>query len=182
MFSNAIAVILTIIVFLIVWKLMLPTYADNKSTETKVSSELSDAQSEITSIEAAKSDLSSITTTVNQLLVAIPSDKDEPNLISELEAIGAKNSLVLPSIDISSDKSSSADSVQPVLAGSAIAINFTVVGPFANVGTFTDSLEKSIKFMHIKSITMTSADANNVTASYSVETYSRADSSIAGAK
>lgn len=178
MLSNALAVILTVVVFLVVWKVLLPSYSDNKTKQSKLSSEVSDAQAEILSIENAKSDLSSITNTINQLLVAIPSDRDEPNLISELEAIAAKNTLVLPSIDISKDSGGTGETASAVVTtGIPLSVSFSVTGPFANIGTFTESLEKSIKYMKIKSITMSYVDPNNISAAYSIETFTRADNS-----
>jgi Tfp pilus assembly protein PilO len=182
MLLNALAVILTVVVFLVVWKILLPSYAKNKSEEQKLNSELSDAQAEVSSIETAKSDLSSITDTVNQLLVAVPADTDAPNLISELEAISTKNSLVLPSINIVSAGTTTATAAPKVSAGTPVTVNFSVTGPFANISAFTDALETSIIFMHIKSITMSSANANSVSASYSIETYTRAEPSVVGAQ
>lgn len=179
--SNAMAVILTAVIFLVSWKMILPSYADNKSKANVLKSEVDEAQNKIASIESAKVDLSGITDTINQLLVAIPEDKDEPNLISELEAIGTKNSIGIPSIEISSGASASAtDTSTSLSAGTPVTVSFSVIGSADKISALTESLEKSIKFMNIKTITMTSQEGGDISASYSIETYVRGSANNSG--
>lgn len=175
------AVILTAVIFLVSWKMILPSYADNKSKANVLKSEVDEAQNKIASIESAKVDLSGITDTINQLLVAIPEDKDEPNLISELEAIGTKNSIGIPSIEISSGASASAtDTSTSLSAGTPVTVSFSVIGSADKISALTESLEKSIKFMNIKTITMTSQEGGDISASYSIETYVRGSANNSG--
>ena len=172
--SNSIAIILTLTIFLISWKFILPSYSSNRAKSTALTSEVSEAQEKIASIDSAKADLSGISDTINQLLVAIPSDKDIPNLISELEAIAAKNSLIIPAIDTSGQTAAAATETSlEISSGTPVNISFSVAGPVDNIFAFTGSLEKSIKFMNIKAITMTSENGTDVSASYNIEAYSR---------
>lgn len=174
MASNSIAVILTIIVFLISWKIILPSYSNNKAEAEKLSAEVSDAKNEIASIEEAKSSLSSISDTINELLIAVPSDNDEPNLISEIEAMATKNSLAVPSIDIAPAISTTeGEGAETVTAGNLLNVSFSVSGSFENISAFTDTIEKSIKFMRIKALSMTSPEENIISASYTLEVYTR---------
>lgn len=163
---------------------MLPSYAENRAKSRTLSAEINSAESKINSIESARSQLSGIADTINQLLVSIPADKDEPNLISELEVIGAKHGMAIPAINISgtaSDETASNQVLSSIAAGTPVSVSFSVAGSFENISAFTESLEKSIKFMHINSVTMTVQADGNISASYSVDAYTRAQETAVGA-
>lgn len=105
--SNTIAVILTIAVLVLAWKMVLPAYYSHKSNLDSLSQEVDAAKTKLDSIEKSKSELNAIKPITDQLLVAVPKGPDEPDLISELEAIAIKNNIVLPSITIDTQSSES---------------------------------------------------------------------------
>ena len=99
--GNMIAVLLTIAVIVLAWKLVLPNYFSHKNNLTALEDEVSAAKAKLDSLDKARADIASVKSTADQIMVSVPKGKDEPDLISELETIGVKNGIIIPTIDIS---------------------------------------------------------------------------------
>lgn len=173
--SNTVAVILTIGVLVLAWKMVLPGYFSHKANLDNLTSEVEAAKIKLESIEKSKAELSAIQPITDQLLVAVPKGPDEPDLISELEAIAIKNSIVLPAISISSELEGSTGETTvtttaatpasegiegPVVAevaaepsGTPITISLSVTGSFEDLNNFITALEQSVRFMNITGLT-----------------------------
>ena len=173
--SNTVAVILTIAVLVLAWKMVLPGYFSHKTNLDNLTTEVEAAKIKLDSIEKSKAELSAIKPITDQLLIAVPKGADEPDLISELEAIAVKNSIVLPSISISEKEESgttaatttttaatpastgtetpAATEATAEASGTPITISFSVSGSFANLNAFITALEKSVRFMNITGLT-----------------------------
>ena len=202
---NTIAVLLTIGILVLAWQMVLPGYFSHKSNLDKLTSEIEAAKTKLDSIEKAKVELQSIKPISDQLLVAVPKGPDDPDLISELEAIAIKNNIVLPSIQISQAETTAAP--EPQMTSSAAApstvtettpaaepaadsaavpaasaasagpmtVALSVKGTFQDLNNFIGSLEKSIRFMNITSLTFGAEKEGAKTNSLAleIEVYSR---------
>lgn len=136
--SNTIAVLLTIAVLVLAWKMVLPGYFNHKSNLDSLTSEVEAAKIKLESIEKSKSELSAIKPITDQLLIAVPKGVDEPDLISELEAIALKNSIVLPAISISVEEANSETGTETVTANAAAPATVNSATSTANTAD-TDS-------------------------------------------
>lgn len=200
--SNTIAVLLTIAVLVLAWKMVLPGYFNHKSNLDSLTSEVEAAKIKLESIEKSKSELSAIKPITDQMLIAVPEGVDEPDLISELEAIALKNSIILPAISINTENASSETGNETITAsvaapatvnstdnaantdntvaetasssGKPITISFAVTGSFANLNSFVVGLEKSIRFMNIIGINYgIDAETGENTMALQIEAYQR---------
>ncbi len=170
--SIFLAIVLTIGAIIVSWKLIAPAYATNVKKLNVLDQEIMNASSKKESLDNTKSQLASIDATYNAMSVAVPDNTDEPNLITELEAIALKNGIVLPSISISSDVGS--DSSDAITVGIPISISLNVEGSFDTLNNFIGSLEKSVKFMNIQSLNYASAGSGEKMAlSIMIQAYSR---------
>lgn len=183
---NTLAVILTIMVLVLIWKLILPSYSANKSKAANLETETLAAQNKKDSLDKAKTDLTDVDAAYQAITVSISNGSDEPGLISELEAIALKNGIVLPSISISSADAANAQataadgsSLSEALDASPITISLSVSGNFDQLNGLIAALEKSVKFMNIKSTNFSLADDGSLALSLQIEAYSRAESSVA---
>lgn len=98
--ADMIAILLTIAVIILAWKIVLPNYFSHKNNLIALESEVSAAKAKLESLDKARVDIAAVKSTADQIMVSVPKGKDEPDLISELEAIGVKNGIVIPSMDI----------------------------------------------------------------------------------
>lgn len=130
---------------------LVPSYRANQEALAKAELETDSAYARLTSLQEAKTDLYELGEIVDKIFVAIPGDKDEANLIAELEATAAKYGIVIPSIQISDENAT--------LSTNAIPVAFAISGTFEGVSQFISSLEKDIRFTDIKSITLSNADS-----------------------
>ena len=181
--SNTIAVLLTIGILVLAWKMVLPGYFSHKANLDTLTEEIDAAKIKLESIEKAKVELISIKPISDQLLVAVPKGADEPDLISELEAIAIKNGIVLPSISITQSETEQAaapkmtssaaapatvsetpattgaedvpatDATVPAASATPITIAVSVKGSFQDLSNLIGALEKSVRYMNITSIT-----------------------------
>lgn len=169
--SNSSFYVITLIVvfvfasFFFSWKVVIPEYQKNKLELKKLEQEIVSANAKLESLRVAKKDIDDLGPIFDQLFVAMPKDKDESNVISEIEAIAYTNNLVVPGIQIA-DAASSTESGK----ASAIQISFNVSGSFESIGKMTKALEDDLKFMNIKNIALSSGDSG-LSASYQIEAY-----------
>ncbi len=179
--TNLIAVIFTIIIVLVAWKLIIPSYVSNSAKLKSLDSEISAAQTKLDSLDTARSDMSSLQKAYDSISVAVPNNNDEPNLITELEAIALSNGIVLPTISISaSDAAGSGatadsavvDTVSGTTTAVSISISISVNGTYDQLTAFIAALEKSVKFMNIKSMNFADDPDNGLSLSLQLESYS----------
>lgn len=172
---NILAVLFTILIFLVTWKLILPDYAKNKKQLAVLDTEINSAQDKLSSLDTAKADLASLGDVYKSITVSVSDSVDAPSIISELEAIALKNSIVLPSISIAdpSSETSSTDLSAVTSAGTPIQITTNIKGKFDQLNGFITGLEKSVKFFNIKSMTYSMGDADIMGLSLQIEAYSR---------
>lgn len=172
----ALALILIIGLFVLSWMVFIPNYSDNKTQLDSLNSEIDGAKAKMDSLDSSKSQLAGIDDIVKQIFVAVPNDLDEEDLLPELEAIAAKNGLILPSISISIGVAgqSSSSPTSGFTAGTPLSISFSVNGTFEQLQGFVSGLESSVKFMNIKTMSYSVNDQDKtIGLSLQVEAYSR---------
>ncbi|OQA04353.1 MAG: Pilus assembly protein, PilO [bacterium ADurb.Bin400] len=114
---------------------------------------------------------------MEKLFVAIPSKADEPNLISELEAVAKKHQLIIPTISISTgDENGSASMSDGSTASptNRVRVSFSVTGNFDSLSQFVASVEKDLRFSNIKNINI-AASEDEMSLSLSIDVYMRAN-------
>jgi len=147
------------------WKVIIPEYQKNKTDLRTLEQEIMSANTKLESLKVAQGDIADLGPTFDQLFVAMSKDKDEPNTISEIEAIAFANKLVVPSIQITDGSPS-----EELSSASAVLISFNVNGSFDDINKMTKALEDDLKFMNIKNISLSSGDTG-LLASYQIEAY-----------
>ena len=181
-FYAAAAVLLSLASLFYVWKFILPEYQKTQGEIAQAEDEISAGKLKLDSLQSTKVGLDSLGDLVDRLFIAVPEDKDTPNLITELEAIATKNKMYIPSIQISdaaaSSASTSADAsattTQTATSGlNPISISLSVTGDFGQLNQFLTDLEKDVRFTNVKSVTLSSSD-EGMSLSVQMEVYKRA--------
>ncbi|MEK9156020.1 MAG: type 4a pilus biogenesis protein PilO [Patescibacteria group bacterium] len=157
--------------FYLSFSLIIPGYKQNRRDYYLAKSEIESARAKLESLKTAKQSMSDLGAIVDQMLVAVPEGTGKEDLIVELEAIAAKHNTYIPSIQIS-DNTAASSSTAAATPG-AIQISFSVKGSFTELNQFITSLEKSIRFMNIKSLSLSEGD-NGLSLSLQIEAYRRA--------
>lgn len=153
----SLAVILTAVSFLLAWKLIIPEFQSNKQKVAQLDIDIKYARAKLDSLKLTKSSLFDLGDTVNQILVAMPADKDAPNLITELEAIGNTYSVVIPSIQISDATQASSSEEGAASSSNQVTVSFPAAGKFEDLNKFIATLENDIRFMNINAVSLTSS-------------------------
>ncbi len=176
--SAILPVFLTIACFLLSWYLVLPNYYKAKGELDILEQEILAARAKYNSLETTKEDLASMADVMEIIYVSVSKGADEPNLITELEAISLKHELIIPSIGISDRMAETGEDGYNYNEGEvaqspgAVQVSFSVVGDFSKLNEFISSLESSIKFMNIKSLSYSTSDADGlIYLSIQLETY-----------
>jgi Tfp pilus assembly protein PilO len=163
--SAAMAVLTVLIVvgcFVFIWKFILPDYTIKQQQIAQGNIDIENAQAKFDSLNKTKVTLGQLGDLVNQMLVAVPSDKDAPNLITELEAIAAKNNTTIPSINIASVSGPTALTVSTTASGaSSVGVSFAVCGSFDDMHSMMAALENDLRFMDIQNVTLTQEAADS---------------------
>ena len=163
--SAFLCVLIVVASFVFTWKFILPDYTLKQQEITQTNQDISIAQAKYNSLNQTKTSLNQLGDLVNQMLVAVPSDKDTPNLISELEAVAAKNSMTIPSINIAAAPASGSTTTTTTttLAGvpNSEKVSIAVCGSFASVHALISSLETDLRFMDVESVTLTQEAADS---------------------
>ena len=176
-FYGGITVLIVICSFAYCWKFLLPKYVSQKAEIKTVEDELKSATNKLESIKKTRVTLETLKPITSQLFVAVPGDKDSPNLITELEATALKNKLIIPSIQIS-DGAKAAPTTTAATApttGGVVSISIAVNGSFDNLNAFITLLEKDLRFMNIKTLSITAGeDPSKISLTLQLEAYKRA--------
>lgn len=186
----AVTVVLVVASFLYTWKSIIPKFSENKAKSAQLDIDISSASTKLDSLKKAQTTLTQLGDIPTQLSVSVPADKDMPNLITELEAVAAKYKIVLPTITVTDGGAASAASAattaaptttSSTAAGSIVDIGLSAPGSFENIQAFIADLEKDIRFMNIKSVSITSAKdekgVNVTSVSLQIEAYKRRSAS-----
>jgi Tfp pilus assembly protein PilO len=168
-YLNILVAVLTAVVLITAWKVVAPSYSSEKSRKIELENEVALARQRLEWLDSSKAELAANKELLNQLFVAVPEDSDAPNLISELEAIAIKNSLVIPSIGIQDNSQESLETGLSI--SNTVTISLSVTGNFENINAFINSLEKSVKFMNIQSLTYSNSEESGTSISLEVEAY-----------
>ena len=180
-FFAGIALILVAGSFYYTWKMIIPKYTEDKTKSVSLDTSIAEANKKLDSLKKAQTTLTQLGDIPTQLSVAVPEDKDMPNLITELEAVAAKSGMILPTIAVSDGSSATpAAGTTPVAVaatGNAITISIATPGTFETINSLISDLEKDIRFMNIKSVSISSATddkgAVTMTVSLQIEAYKR---------
>ncbi len=158
----------------------MPSYAANSEKLQILDMEITNAQAKLDSLDKVRNDLSSIDSTFEKISVAIPEGADEPNLITELEAIAVKNGIVLPSVSVSTESADNGDyeEGESQAYGVPISISFSVNGSFDNLNQFVADLEKSIKFLNITDLNYAYAEDGSISLSLVISAYGQSNQTL----
>jgi Tfp pilus assembly protein PilO len=167
LFLPLIALLISVTVFFLSWKILIPSIVDNQAKIKAHNIDIGLAEAKIQSLTDAKKKIASISGLVNQLLVAIPEDVDTPDLIAEIETIAALNQVILPSISPPVGDNQSGDSAN------GLSATISVSGGFTNIYNFISSLENSIRFLKITSLSISSSDTSLLNATITFDVYKR---------
>lgn len=153
-----------------------PKYREDRANLSLIQLELKAINNKKASLQNAKQSIDELGDIVDKMLVAVPQDKDAPNLIAELEAIAIKYQVQLPSVQIL-DSAATADATG---SDNVIPVAFTVHGSFSDIQQFVEAIEKDIRFMNIKTLTLSSI-GNAVSLNIQVDAYKRSDMTLSNA-
>lgn len=160
---QAITAIFIIIAALVAcWEFSLPAYNKSIADQAKYKADIAAADIKLISVKKNEKVFKDAQTekTVNLLKIAIPEDKDLPNLITELEAIATSHGMFIPAPSIADG------------ADNTVMISFGISGTLEELTSFMKTIQKDLRFFNIKSISM-SATKDIVNMSLTIEAYKR---------
>lgn len=172
--------------FYYTWKFIIPTYSQNRAESVALDTSIADANKKLESLKKAQTTLTQLGDIPEKLSVSVPEDKDMPNLITELEAVAAKHGMILPSIAVSEGTASAQSTGTESASSSSKSVTISIASPgsFENISAFITDLENDIRFMNIKSVsistTMDSSGASSMTLALQIEAYKRTATSADG--
>lgn len=161
--------ILLIMAFIFCQKYLMPNIAENSVRAEALDTDILEAREKITSLTTASKSISSISATVNDLLIAVPNSIDTPNLITEIETIAKQNQVTLSNITPPTETAEASEAT----GAEGLNVNVSVSGSFQNLNNFISGLESSIRFSKIQNLTISSSQDGGVTASISFDVYKR---------
>jgi Tfp pilus assembly protein PilO len=161
-FQALCAIIIAIAAIIVAWQVALPAYSKNLTDQKKYSADLTASAKKLTSVSTNATKLSTpeAQSLINQLNIAIPEDKDMPNLITEIEAIAKSQGMFIPSPSITDG------------ADDTVSISFGISGSLDELQKFMETIQGDLRFFNIKSISMSSS-ADVINMSMSIEAYKR---------
>lgn len=172
LFLPAVAFLIVIIALFVSWKILMPKIAENQAKIRAYDADIELAQLKTQSLSEANRKIASMSGLVNQLLIAIPEDVSSPDLIAEIEAIAAKNQVLLPSISPPSGDGQSSGA-----SSDSSSVTISISGGFTNIYSFISSLESSIRFLKITSLSIASSEAGSLNATITFDVFKRPGSS-----
>lgn len=175
-FYAGITVLIVVASFLYTWKFIIPKLTENKAMSAQLESDISSATKKLESLKKTQTTLTQLGDIPTQLSVSVPEDKDMPNLITELEAVAAKYKIVLPTISVD-------DGGVSASASGAVTIGISAQGSFDDVKGLIADLEKDIRFMNIKSVSMSmqqdDSGSSTMSVALQIEAYKRTSAAAA---
>lgn len=175
--TSALVAIITIFVVILGWYVVAPGYKESKDEKEKLEGQVITLQEKLAWLDETETSLKSGEETFSKLFVSVPSDdRDEPNAITELEAIALQYGLIIPSIsftDVSPRASIDDQDLEVSIPGTRVSIALVLEGSFENVSGFIESVEKSVKFMNIRSFTYAMGENPETSLSMEIEAYAQ---------
>jgi len=178
-FYAGVTVVIVAASFFYTWKSIIPKLSENKAKSAQLDINISSATLKLDSLKKAQTTLTQLGDIPTQLSVSVPEDKDMPNLITELEAVASKYKIVLPTITVTDGASVAAvvGTDTPAASTNTVIIGLSAPGSFESIQSFIADLEKDIRFMNIKSATISSTEdekgATIMSLSLQIEAYKR---------
>lgn len=177
-FYAFVAILITAASFVFAWKSILPKYQDLDSQIKAAEAETEAAKAKLESLDQTKKDLDTLGDLVDTLFVAVPSDADAPNLLTELEALFISLKFEVPNIQVSDSAAASTDTSVSASAtdstttpSNAVAISFSVTGDFEQLNNLIKALEKDVRFMNIKNVTFSTVEDGKLGLAIQLEAY-----------
>ncbi|MCX6808568.1 MAG: type 4a pilus biogenesis protein PilO [Candidatus Berkelbacteria bacterium] len=154
------------------YAVLLPTHQTQKQKLAQINADIKDKDDQLQGYTTAKSSLNSSADTIKDLALAVPSDKDVPNLITELEKMSRKYGSVIPSIQWT-------DTTTGV-----VNISFSISGSVSGMQSFVKDIETDLRVFNIKNMSV-AASPDGISLSLQIEayknTYSAASTSVSAA-
>jgi len=172
----ALAIIIIVGCFYYSYNRLIPRYQQHRSELALIQHEVKAIDEKMQSLQNSKQTIIDLGDVVDKMLVAVPSDKDAPNLITELEALAIKHRVYIPNISIV-DPSDNSATVEMSADSNIVTVSFAANGSFSDLHQFIQSIEKDLRFMSIKNITVSSV-GDQVSMSIQLDTYKRAETSL----
>lgn len=157
--KNIVILILILVFIGIVFLLVLPAY--NKLTllnrEIKWQEHLlEDKEAVIAKTEQLKQDYEIHKDELKKASYALPSGKEIPNLIVQLEALASENGLVLESLNFLEEAKTKSKEAQTPKPYKNLEVSLQAAGTYESLENFLRALELNIRLMDIKSIDFSS--------------------------
>jgi len=168
LFLPVLAFLIAIIAFFVSWKILMPQIADNQAKIKAYDADIELAELKTASLSDANKKIASMSGLVNQLLVAIPEGVNSPDLIAEIETIAAVNQVLLSSISPPGAGEQTSDS-SPDSSSTTISLS----GGFTSIYNFISSLENSIRFLKITSLSISSTEVDSLSATITFDVFRR---------
>lgn len=167
--NNLIGLSLTAIVIslFVCWLYLMPAVAKNRTQVKTLKAEVDAAQVKLDNFDQAAGRITEIKSIIDQMAIAIPENQDYQSLLVSLDAIGAKDGLVVTNFQ-PSDASYDSTEVFPITN-----FSFTVTGDFSHLSTFVRDLETNLRIIKITDFSIAQLDESNLTLSVNAKTYSR---------
>ncbi|MEI6498701.1 MAG: type 4a pilus biogenesis protein PilO [bacterium] len=155
---------------------LVPKYREDKANLSLIQLELNAINNKKVSLQNSQTSIDELGDIVNKMLIAVPQDKDAPNLVAELEAIAIKYQVQLPSIQILDSATGGADGMTTE-SDNVIPVAITVNGTYSDIQQFIGAVEKDIRFMNIRNLTLSSI-GNTVSLNLQLNAYKRSDTAL----
>ena len=150
------------------WKYFIPKYKADVLKLKLTTAEVLSAQKKLETLERTQTSLADATDDVKQALIAVPSDKDMPNLITEIGAIAKINKTEVPTMQVTDGDNHTT------------LITFAVTGQFADMVNLLTSLESDVKVFNLKSVAMSITSKGMVQLSVQMNGFKRINTSLSG--
>ncbi len=169
------ALVIVIACFYYSYTKLVPKFKEDRANLALIQLELKAINNKKASLQNSQQSISELGNIVDQMLVAVPEDKDAPNLITELEAIAIKYQVQLPTIQILDSAQTTIDGT--LASDNIIPVTFTASGSFSDIHQFVGAIEKDIRFMNIKNLTLSSV-GDYVSLNLELDAYKRNNTSL----
>lgn len=168
--------LILVAIAIISWQFVWPAYGVIKDSRA----ELATWETKLNDANASKEKLKTLEDKYNKMgddalkvLAALPTDKDIPELLVEMEALTSKSGLVLNSIvfgqaDSGSAKSLSQKNKEEPKDYKTLRVDATMAGDMASLGKFLEGSEKSLRLMDVKKVNFSTKSAETALNSISV--------------
>lgn len=157
--SNIIIFILILVFIGIVLLLDLPVYSKFAFLNGEIKRQeqlLKDKQEVIAKANQLKEDYDTYKDELKKVSYALPSGKEIPNLIVQLEALVSENGLVLESLNFVEEAKKTKGETELSMPYKSLGVSLSTIGTYESFESFLKALELNIRLMDIKLISFSS--------------------------